>query len=427
MPVETLTAARLQHLKPPREGVLELWDAMARGLCLRVFPSGHATWTLCYRPQRGGGRRRFGLGSYPNIKLAEARRRAELRRGEISGGSDPQAERKAQRAAPTFAELSELYLAAIAPYKKPATVALYSHYLRNLVSPWMRAKKAQAVTRADVAELHREIGKTRPVTANRVLVTVSAVYAFGGKHDHTPDGFNPARGLEKFREQPRERYLSTDELARLGAALRLGEAHGLPWPAVAGRARRKHGRKLDDRKTILSPHVTVAFRLLLFTGCRLREILHLRWSEVDLERGLLLLPESKTGRRAIVLNAAALQVLAAVPKLGGCDYVIVGDSLKKPRRDLKRPWDLIRCHAGLSDVRIHDLRHTHASIGAGAGLGLPIIGKLLGHKHHDTTQRYAHLDNDPLRRASERIGTELAAAIGEEVRPSAEVAELKRA
>jgi integrase len=427
MAVETLTAIRLQNLKPPAAGVLELRDSMERGLCLRVFPSGHATWTLCFRT-RDGSRRRLRLGSFPNLKLAEARRRAELERVRISGGADPQAERLAQRAAPTLGELCDRYLAEIAPKKKPATIALYEHYLRKLVTASLRARKANAVTREDIAQLHRELGKTRSVTANRVLVTISGAYSFGARHGLTPEGLNPARGIEKFREEGRERYLSGEEIAKLGAVLRLGESEeGLAWPAVNGRSPRKHGRKLDDRRSQLSPFVTAAFRLLLFTGCRLREILHLRWKEVDLERGLLLLPDSKTGRKPVVLNAAALQVLASVPKIGGGEYVIVGDSLKKPRRDLKRPWDLIRHHAGLNDVRIHDLRHTHASVGAGAGLGLPIIGALLGHKHHDTTQRYAHLDNDPLRRASERIGTHLATALGEEVRPSAEIVNIRAA
>ncbi|MGH6674089.1 MAG: Arm DNA-binding domain-containing protein, partial [Xanthobacteraceae bacterium] len=154
MPTETLTAVRLQNLKPPKQGILEIWDTMARGLCLRVFPSGRATWTLCYRPQRGGLRRRFGLGEFPTIKLAEARRRADLRRGEISAGADPQAERKAQRAAPMLGELCELFLADIALKKKPATVALYQHYLRVLVPRTLQTKKADALTSADVAQLH---------------------------------------------------------------------------------------------------------------------------------------------------------------------------------------------------------------------------------------------------------------------------------
>lgn len=145
----------------------------------------------------------------------------------------------------------------------------------------------------------------------------------------------------------------------------------------------------------------------------MREILGLRWSEVDLERGLLLLLDSKTGRKAVVLNAPALGVLADMPRIHGCEFVILGDDPERPRTDLAKPWKLIKHHAGLEDVRLHDLRHTHASIGAGAGLGLPIIGKLLGHKHADTTAKYAHLDDDPLRRASNRIGSEIAAGLGE--------------
>jgi integrase len=160
---------------------------------------------------------------------------------------------------------------------------------------------------------------------------------------------------------------------------------------------------------------------LILTGARLREILHLGWDHVDFERGLLLLPDSKTGKKAIVLNAPALDVLANLPRVGA--YVIAGQAAgseqERPRADLKRPWQAVAKRAGLNGVRIHDLRHTHASVGAGAGLGLPIIGKLLGHAQAATTARYAHLDADPLRRASDRIGSHIAAAMGD-LKPTGE-------
>jgi integrase len=152
-------------------------------------------------------------------------------------------------------------------------------------------------------------------------------------------------------------------------------------------------------------------RLLILTGARLREILGLKWEYVDMERGLLFLPDSKTGRKTIVLNAPALAVLSALPRVGS--YVIMGDHPEKSRNDLSRPWKLVSKHAALEGVRLHDLRHTHASFGAAAGLGLPIIGRLLGHTQPSTTQRYAHLDIDPLRRASENIGSRLATAMGD--------------
>jgi integrase len=133
----------------------------------------------------------------------------------------------------------------------------------------------------------------------------------------------------------------------------------------------------------------------------LREILHLRWEHVDFERGCLFLPDSKTGRKTVILNAPALAVLSALERVG--PYVVSGDDPAQPRHDLKRPWDAVTKHAGLVGVRLHDLRHTYASFGAGGGLGLPIIGRLLGHAQTATTARYAHLDNDPLQRASEAI------------------------
>ena len=200
------------------------------------------------------------------------------------------------------------------------------------------------------------------------------------------------------------------------------------WQVDATKPTAKHAPK-ENGRTVIGQHAAAAIRLLILTGARLREILHLRWEHVDLERGLLFLPDSKTGKKAIVLNAPAMAVLAGLPRIGA--YVVAGQAAgtdsEKPRADLNKPWRAIRKRAGLDGVRIHDLRHTHASIGAGAGLGLPIIGKLLGHTKASTTQRYAHLDNDPLRRASENIGGRIAAAMGERVKRVGDVVSLRPA
>src|SRR5439155_6593777 len=254
-----------------------------------------------------------------------------------------------------------------------------------------------------------------PFQANRMLAVVGSMYGFASRVGILDEGTNPARRVENFPEHRRERFLTSDELERLGAAIREAETKGIPWKVDEAKPNARHLARQENRFTRLDPFAAAALRLLLFTGCRLREILHLKWEHVDLERGLLFLPDSKTGRKAIVLNAPALEILADLPRVGS--YVIAGQAAgtadDKPRADLNRPWRAIVKRAGLNGLRIHDLRHTHASVGAGLGLGLPIIGKLLGHTQPSTTARYAHLDADPLRRASEHIGTQLAAAMGD--------------
>ncbi len=220
---------------------------------------------------------------------------------------------------------------------------------------------------------------------------------------------NPARRVEKFRESRRERFLSREEFARLGAALREAETIGIPYEVDETKPTAKHAPKSENRRVVVAPDAVAAIRLLMLTGCRLREILHLRWREVDLERALLLLEDSKTGRKTVVLGEAAMAVLAKVPRAG--DYVFPGGAGDAPRSDLKRPWKLIRRRAGLQGLRVHDLRHSYASVAAGAGLGLPIIGKLLGHTQFSTTTRYTHLADDPLRRASELVSAEIATSI----------------
>jgi integrase len=292
--------------------------------------------------------------------------------------------------------------------RKFGTAAFYRHLLDKIIKPDLGVTKADKVTRAQVARLHGKL-KATPFQANRVLAVIGSMYAFAGRSGVVPEGMNPARRIEQFKEYRRERFLTGGELERLGSAIREAETKGIPWDVHERKPKAKHLPKAKNRFTKIGPFAAAAIRLLLFTGCRLREILHLKWEQVDLERGLLFLADSKTGRKTVILNAPALAVLAGLDRLG--PYVVPGDDPDKPRADLKRPWQAVAKRAGLDGVRLHDLRHTYASFGAGGGLSLPIIGKLLGHTQASTTQRYAHLDADPLRRASETIGGRIAAAL----------------
>lgn len=185
---------------------------------------------------------------------------------------------------------------------------------------------------------------------------------------------NPCSGIERYPEHGRERFLTSDELARLGDAL---------------------------RETRIDPFAAAAIRLLILTGARLREILDAQWQHVDIERGVIFLPDSKTGKKPVYLSAAALEMLAGLPRIEGNPHIIPGKKAGQPKADLKKPWAAVCKAAELEGVRLHDLRHSFASIGAGASMGLPVIGKLLGHSQAATTHRYAHLDADPLRRAAD--------------------------
>jgi integrase len=183
------------------------------------------------------------------------------------------------------------------------------------------------------------------------------------------------------------------------------------WSVDETKPTASHAPKAEKRRRTLDPFAVAAIRLLILTGARLREILHARWEHVDFERGILLLPDSKTGKKPVYLSAAALTILSTLPRIAGNPHIISGEQVGAPRADLKRPWAAVTQAAGLEGVRIHDLRHSFASIGAGASMGLPVIGKLLGHSQAATTHRYAHLDTDPLRRAVDTIGATISAAM----------------
>jgi integrase len=326
----------------------------------------------------------------------------------VAHGHDPASQKTSERGTPTVSELADQFMADhVRAKRKAGTAEFYRDILDRIVKPALGTTKADKLTRVQVGRLHSSLAHT-PFQANRVLAVIGSMYAFGNHAGIVLEGTNPARGIDKFKESPRERFLTSEELERLGSAIREAETIGIPWTVNESRPNAKHVPKIK-RSTKIDPSAAAALRLLLFTGCRLREILHLRWEHADIERGCLFLPDSKTGRKTVILNAPALAVLNGLEQ--DSPYVVPGDDPGQPRHDLKRPWYAVTKRAELTGVRLHDLRHTYASFGAGGGLGLPIIGRLLGHAQAATTARYAHLDNDPLRRASEVIAGQLSAAL----------------
>lgn len=389
------------------------FDTDLPGFCLKVQPSGEKRWCVQYRAGAGGrkaAKKRMVLGSISKLTPDQARVAAKEVLAGVTLGQDPAAARAGAREMPNFRDFAERYLAEEAePKLKPGTVVNYRIYLRKHAAPIVGSLKLDAVEETDIAKLHRKVGKATPMTANRVLEFIGSVYRYAAVCGLVPRGHNPTAHIQAYREQRRERFLTSEELGRLGEAIREAETTGIVW-RTDGKAASKHTPKKNPR-TKIGSHAAAALRLLILTGARLREILGLRWQYVDFERGLLLLPDSKTGRKTIVLNAPALEILSGLPRIGL--FVIAGEVEGQPRHDLNRPWKLVCKRAELEGVRIHDLRHTHASFGAGAGLGLPVIGKLLGHTQQSTTARYAHLDNDPIKRAAERIGSDLAIAMGD--------------
>lgn len=421
-----------------------IFDTDLTGFGIRVRPTGGMTYIARYRAGSGRGApvRRVTIAKVGKVTPEQARERARDILADVVKGQDPAKAKAETKKALTFAQLAAAFLVHVQAKKKPNTYSQYAHMLNAYAIPELGTRKAAAVDAADVASLHLKL-EGKKTTANRVRDVISSMYGWGVKYKHLPAKFeNPAFGIEKYGEAKRERFLSRDEMQRLGAAIREAETDGIPWEPDPNK-KTKHAPKANNRRVKIDPSVAAALRLFILTGARLREILHLTWSMVDLERGLLLLPDSKTGEKTIILNAPAQLILSELPRVSR--FVIPGKGRKTKdgtfvdtaRSDLKRPWGAVRKRAGLlSDndnprlrVRIHDLRHTHASVGVGSNLGLPIVGKLLGHTQARTTERYAHLEADPLKRASDAIGAAIASAMGEampEAGESAEIIPLKR-
>jgi integrase len=363
-----------------------------RGFLLRVTAAGHRAWCLNYRVRDTGRERRLTIGDTKSWPIAEARKRAHELRRQIDAGGDPLADREDERAAPTVAELAERYKAEVLPRLAPRTQHEHRAMLRTWILPAIGRQKVTQVERSDVEKLHRHVttgsgdkaNPGGPRRANMCKSLVSRLFnqaiVWGMRAPHS----NPCELVPGHPEHGRERYLSADEITRLMGVLE---------------QRRRQARWRDSVDVIT---------LALLTGARRGELLGMAWDQLDLDSAVWTKPATSTKQRKahrVPLSADAVALLRQRRSSDTRSLRLVfrrGNSASGASR-MDRDWSLIRAAAGLEDVRFHDLRHSFASLLVSAGESWPVIGRMLGHAKTQTTMRYAHLADQPLRDAAEIV------------------------
>jgi integrase len=350
-----------------------------------------------------------------------ARIEAKRLLAEVAAGRDPASARQTDRNATTFGTLIDLYLAEGVGHKKLSTLKVDRGRIEHHLRPLLGKLRADRICRAEIERMRNAVaaGKTAEIilssdqrrpgsiptggkgVAAQCVALVSSIYSFAIDRGLCTD--NPARGVKKAPVRKVERFLSEVEIARLADALD------------------------TEAQQSANPYPPAAIKLLLLTGCRKGEIVNLQWDHVDFEHECLRLPDSKTGAKVVYLNSPARALLQELPRMVNNPRVIPGMRAESAGSAVDKVWARVRGSAGLGNVRLHDLRHSFASVGAAGGLSLPIIGALLGHKHATTTERYAHLSADPLRAANDAVGARIAAAMNRNARAdtSADVVTLR--
>ncbi len=402
---------------PASDGVVRiLWDSETKGFGLVAQAGGARAFVVQYRTEQRR-QRRLTLGRYGVLTVDEARKAAIDVLARVAKGEDPLAIRIATRSASTMNDLFDRYVSDhVEVHNAASTHETVRFVLQKHLRPGLGALKVNAVTRADVAKLHAGMRST-PRHANMALSVLSKALALAEIWGLRPEHSNPVRGVARYPETRRTRFLSGEEIGRLGRALREAETEGLPWDADETKPKSKHLAMPENRRTKASWQSVAAIHLLLFTGARLSEILGLAWSDVDLEAGMIALP-GKKGRRREPHPAGlhVLQLLGNVPKAPNATWVLPRES--DPSRHLAKEvldafWRRLRKRAGLEDVHLHDLRHTVGTYASQSGANAFAVRDLLRHATVAMTGRYANFDNDPVRAISNVVGSRIAAAIAE--------------
>lgn len=401
MAVMKLTKRAVELTPVPVGAESWYWDTELKGFGLKVTPVGRRVFYLKYRVPGDRASRKLAIGAFGGLTVEEARAGARRLQAEVAKGADPGRARAGRREAATVATGLEQYLSEQGVRWKPRTREEYRRQAEAFVAPVIGQKLLQEVSRGDIASVLRRL-RDRPVLANRVSAFLSGFFGWAIRSGLRPDEKNPCRFIPKHPETSRTRFLSGEELARLGAALREAE----------------RGTWTDEEGKPLPPapwQSIAAIRLLLFTGARKTEVLDLTWRDVDVERGHIHLRDTKTGESIRPLSGPALETIRALPQGEATDRVLPGAGGR--RHDIKRTWDTLRRVAQLEAVRIHDLRHTVASRSQHAGDSLLVTAALLGHRDLETTRKYAHLIADPLRAAADRVAGDMAALLDGTVTP----------
>ena len=378
-----LTERRIRNAKPDAKTQI-LWDDQVKGLGVRITPAGSKSYILNYRS--GGRSRRATLARCSEISLREARDRAGRDLAAIRNGDAGPLERRRQaREAPTVADGVRRFFDEHAPRRMAdgrlgaRTVQDYRNQVELTILPALGDRRISDVTRSDV---ERAVAPRAPVQRNRTLALISRLFNLFEDWEWRQQNTNPARRIEKAREQPRDRVLAPSELAALAAALNeLAE----PYPASVA-----------------------AIRCAAVTGLRIGEVRTIQWEHVDFETGRLTMPETKTGRRTHDLPTAALQILSALPRINEWAFTTGSDAPVTYRTVRKHFAEAARA-AGLSDVRLHDLRRTVMTSAAAAGVGTHVLRDLLGHKTTAMADRYIRHVGNPVREAREQVGAAMAA------------------
>ncbi len=368
-----------------------VWDSDISGFGVRVFASGRKSYLVQYRA--GGRTRRRSIGQHGVLTADEARNEARKLLGEVAKGGNPSEDRQRHFRAPTMTALCDRFLTEYAEHHcKPSTRKGYEIVIRTCINPKLGTRKIVDITRAEIVEFHHSL-RERPYMANRAVSILSKMFNLAEDWGLRTDGANPARRIKKFREEEKKRYLADAEQARLGQTL---------------------AEALETGQE--TPYAVSAVYLLMLTGCRLGEILTLRWDYVTAYH--LELPDSKTGRRRIPLPREAYDVIMALPRRDGNPYVILGDTEDGHLVNLQKPWRRIKAKAGINDVRMHDLRHTYASVAVMSGIDPFLLKEIMGHKNLQTTLRYSHFADEAVQRAAGSVASRLAGAMGN--RPAAQ-------
>jgi integrase len=376
-----LTDKIVRTLQPPTCSNRITYDSEVAGFGVRVTAGGAVAFVLNYRRKADGLERRYTIGAFPDWSVTTARKQAKTLKRHIDSGGDPIGEIRATREAPTVADLCARVAEEHMSKKSRGWRTDFASIVRDDVVPALGHMKVAAVEFEHIERLHRDVSKRAPVRANRMHGMLTKAFALAIKWKLRAD--NPCRGVERNQEYRRQRYLTADELVRFTEAL----------------------KQDADQQT------ADIFRLLLLTGARRGEVLGATWNQFDLRAGAWTKPAPTTKQKRehrIPLSAPARQLLARLHAHRADSIWLFPGRGGQHRMDLKYPWVRICRAAGISGLRIHDLRHSYASTLAGDGFSLPIIGALLGHASPTTTARYAHLVDDPLRRATERAGAILA-------------------